>query len=532
MKKVTVYTGLVLFYLLLFTVAAEGWVRLFRLAPPAAAPGFFWHAPDPQTGWALEPNAEGRWFNPMYEYDVPVTINALGLRSPAIDYVKAPGVYRVLTLGDSYVEGLQTPLAETFPQQLAQELTQHLDANVKVEVISAGVSGWGTDQQLLWLRAEGASYQPDLVLLAFYPGNDFMNNYMPLEFSNFGSVRKPWFALDKGVLQLHDFPFDPAQARDTARRLRREQARPANTTTDEAAVRPLQPVGHWLKGRSALYRYLDPRLRVVMPRAARRLVRWGLLEAGQESSDATHGPAHIPVTYGVYHQPPSAEWEAAFTLTGRLLTALRDEVQDIGAKMGAVLLTAPEQVDPERWPRTLAQYPAMQQETWALDGPTQRALALLAAAKIPTLDLLPLFRQATADGVQLHLADDGHWTRTGHQLAGMATAQFVVEQNWLPLSSPLPPLTWRHTRAVREWLLWIIVGLLGVSLLWSVYKNGPVIWLRQMGVALGTVYELVYYMVQRRQFILLPVLLILLLFGGLLVIAQASVVGPFIYTLF
>jgi hypothetical protein len=38
--------------------------------------------------------------------------------------------------------------------------------------------------------------------------------------------------------------------------------------------------------------------------------------------------------------------------------------------------------------------------------------------------------------------------------------------------------------------------------------------------------------VRRQNFVLLPLVIILLLFGGLLVVAQASVVGPFIYTLF
>jgi hypothetical protein len=40
------------------------------------------------------------------------------------------------------------------------------------------------------------------------------------------------------------------------------------------------------------------------------------------------------------------------------------------------------------------------------------------------------------------------------------------------------------------------------------------------------------FMRERRKFWLVPILLLLVLLGGLLVIAQGSIVAPFIYTLF
>ena len=46
-----------------------------------------------------------------------------------------------------------------------------VQAGLQTEVIHAGVSGWGTDQQLLWLWEIGVQYHPDLILLAVYPGN-------------------------------------------------------------------------------------------------------------------------------------------------------------------------------------------------------------------------------------------------------------------------------------------------------------------------------------------------------------------------
>lgn len=49
---------------------------------------------------------------------------------------------------------------------------------------------------------------------------------------------------------------------------------------------------------------------------------------------------------------------------------------------------------------------------------------------------------------------------------------------------------------------------------------------------LGIAGELLSFLWQRRLWWLLPMVLVLLVFGGLLVTAQSSALGPFIYTLF
>ena len=44
--------------------------------------------------------------------------------------------------------------------------------------------------------------------------------------------------------------------------------------------------------------------------------------------------------------------------------------------------------------------------------------------------------------------------------------------------------------------------------------------------------EFVRFLAARRKYWLIPVLVLLVLIGGLLLIAQGSVIAPFIYTLF
>ena len=49
---------------------------------------------------------------------------------------------------------------------------------------------------------------------------------------------------------------------------------------------------------------------------------------------------------------------------------------------------------------------------------------------------------------------------------------------------------------------------------------------------LGIAGELMSFLWQRKLWWLIPMVLVLLVFGGLMITAQSSALGPFIYTLF
>ena len=49
---------------------------------------------------------------------------------------------------------------------------------------------------------------------------------------------------------------------------------------------------------------------------------------------------------------------------------------------------------------------------------------------------------------------------------------------------------------------------------------------------LSFVRELTIFMIRRRKFWLVPIVLMMVLLGGLLVLAEGSVVAPFVYTFF
>lgn len=116
-----------------------------------------------------------------------LTINSQGLRDREYPYEPPPGVSRILVLGDSYAWGYGVSDEEIFSEVLEKRLAGETK---KWEVINTGVSGWGTDQELLFLQEEGLRYRPDVVVLAFFVINDPVNN---VNSSQYG-LYKPVFA--------------------------------------------------------------------------------------------------------------------------------------------------------------------------------------------------------------------------------------------------------------------------------------------------------------------------------------------------
>jgi hypothetical protein len=71
-----------------------------------------------------------------------------------------------------------------------------------VEVLNFGVSGYGTGQEFLQLKRVW-KYDPSIVLLAFYPGNDVFNNHPQLN-PSIQPEQSPYFQLVDGRLALDD----------------------------------------------------------------------------------------------------------------------------------------------------------------------------------------------------------------------------------------------------------------------------------------------------------------------------------------
>jgi len=378
------------FGVLLALVTAEVGVRALHLVPDR-----FWE-PDPLLGTRLIPGKEGWWVQEELEFRVPVKVNSQGLRDVEHPLAKDPQTVRILLLGDSFVEAMQVPGEDTVARQLEEELNRAGGA-VHYEVISLGVSGYGTASEALAYREMGRQYDPDLVLVAFYPGNDVRNNSPTLE-----TVLRPVYAPDGSLMRV--------EAPKRARRGRRSL------------------LGRVFEGSQA-YRFFR---KMILTRHA-GLSAWlrdvGLVQTGAGVTAPTQGG--VPLDYWVYAAPPDAEWEEAWRRSESLLLGLRRAVEADGAEFGVLIVAGREQVYPQSWEAILRAHPAMQGIEWDISWPERRLARWCDDNGIPRVRLTEAFRAARDSSAPLHYHYDGHWTAAGHRLAAKTVAKFLRDRGML-----------------------------------------------------------------------------------------------------
>jgi hypothetical protein len=308
-----------------------------------------------------------------------VRINAAGFRGAEATVSAPTGVLRIAVLGDSFTEGLQVDEQATWAQQLQAKLAADRSCPLRrghgavVEVLNFGVGGYGTGQELLTWRHLARRYQPDLVLLAVYPGNDFTDNEPRPR------ADRPVFRFDReGQLQL-DTSF-----------------RGSVTYRDRTSV----------PGRVADALINHSRLLQLLNEAKNRLAN----RPSAPRQQLAERP--VPTT-------PKAS-DQAWALTDALIGALASDTRAAGARFAVVSTSSPDQL----WPRK-AQRPA------APFAQEQRLADLLASRHIPYLPLAPALQPvADQQGLSLHgfagqAPGEGHWNAAGHRLAAAAMAPWL-----------------------------------------------------------------------------------------------------------
>lgn len=104
--------------------------------------------------------------------DAGTLTNQFGFNDRDYPLQKAPDTFRVLVVGDSFgwaggLEGNYSALLET--------MFERRDGAHKIDVINTGYPGTDTAEQLTMLKKYGLQYNPDLVILGFFAGNDFFD---------------------------------------------------------------------------------------------------------------------------------------------------------------------------------------------------------------------------------------------------------------------------------------------------------------------------------------------------------------------
>jgi hypothetical protein len=349
---------------------------------------------DRDLGWKLKPGAagwqtdEGRAF---------VTVNEQGFRGPRVPVEKPPGTFRIAVLGDSFTEAQQVPYEETFPAVIERDLANCPALNPagavprKIEVLDLGCDGYGTAQELLAMRDQAARFSPDLVVLAFFTGNDVRNNSPILE----GDKCRPFFVHRGDELMLGG-PFEESFWFRNNCRMR--------FWSRHSQV--LDAIG---KARSAIRQ----RLRKKRP--------------NPKPSVAQGEPGINDLTFA----PPRDEvWNEAWRLTEDEIAALNREVTRTGAQLLVVTLSSSIQVAPnpamrDRYAHRLGVSDLFYPDLRIKQAADRQGIAALNLA--PSLQQYAEQHQVCVHGFENASKCGGHWNQLGHQLGGDLIANRICD---------------------------------------------------------------------------------------------------------
>jgi lysophospholipase L1-like esterase len=165
-----------------------GEVTLRVLSPqifPIHPPGLY--EEDSDVGYVLTPGFRGSVRRA--EFDSLVAIGQTGLRGAA-PRPRGPNTFRILVLGDSLAWGFGVGDDETFAARLESILARRYP-DFDIQVLNGAVPGYGTADELAFLRARGTELDPDLVIVQFLSVNDLSESRVPAS---------EWAAVREGIL--------------------------------------------------------------------------------------------------------------------------------------------------------------------------------------------------------------------------------------------------------------------------------------------------------------------------------------------
>jgi lysophospholipase L1-like esterase len=363
-----------------------------------------WSAFHPTRGWALVPGTY--WTKPVEMFrKFPILIDDRGLRA----HTAATNVKRsagLLVLGDSFTFARETPTEKIFTQQLQLLLDQRAAG---VEVLNAGVQGYGTAQELLLMKElrDQRGLAPATYLLMFFT-NDILDN-LCLSYGNLApQPARPCFVLDEtGQLVL---AHRPEKRLDSNEESLTQEAAGGQGFRTVAVAKGLAE--EWLQARPSLVRMLG---RIgIHPRVPRVP---GLLNGWYREDTVRRGTA----------------------LTRALIRQLQSEIGRSGGRLIVSMVPSPFQVYPDTYvPLLQRSFPGNElvaRFSQDMLRPQRVIREICAEAGIPFQDLFKTF--VAQNNRALFIPRDGHLNEQGHNVAAKALFEFVM-----------PNLSTLRTRAI------------------------------------------------------------------------------------
>ncbi len=311
-------------------------------------------------------------------------LNSRGFRTPEYTREKAPGMYRILALGDSFTMSSGFVPLELMWHTRVGDWMKESGASSSVEVINLGVDGVGPRFIRRLFEVEGRHLAPDLVLLGLFVGNDLLDEAPALH-----HVPWPerWSLTWRLVARLRAVG---GSAREIGAELRSQRVR----WPRPGAGSP--PGGHAVPG----YRY--DRDRAIASREGFLHIERGRLR-----------------TFELAARPEMSERLADILATIRALGA---SVTGVGGELVVAVIPDVVQVAPD-----LLREIIDGAERYDFDWPQSRLRSAFAAAGVAAVDVLPAFRSAPTEP-RLYRVNDTHWSDAGNALAARVIFEFLRER--------------------------------------------------------------------------------------------------------
>lgn len=128
-------------------------------------------------------NSYDRFRGKPFADDWDFKLNSQGFKDIEFSLSKQQG-YRILGIGDSFAYGV-VPYKYNYLTLLESQFQQE---SVKVEVLNMGIPSIGPNEYLSVLMREGLEFHPDMVLLSFFIGNDFVQSGSPRKWYSYSYV--------------------------------------------------------------------------------------------------------------------------------------------------------------------------------------------------------------------------------------------------------------------------------------------------------------------------------------------------------
>ena len=319
--------------------------------------------------------------------------NAQGFRGNPL---RAGHHRRIVVFGDSNIQGVFSTQENTFAARLERQLSDATGTDV--EVVNAGVMGYGPDQSLLYMRRRLAELKPDVVVFQVFADNDFGD-----------LLRNRLFRDSAGTLVRHPSPFRYPRAS----RLARMQDFTASLLVVRATlkligVKPAQPPAARVPSDPAQY--------------AQYLLRVSDHELAAYHAGCCDGKQVDHYDLDVASRPDQEPARTQVTLMADVLAAAQDDAARSGTKF--LVLIEPSAVDLTGnltlGFRNLAGIPG-----YRPDRLTTIIRDICVQRGIPYVNLFAPFHEAGPDTLYFR-RDDTHWNDAGQALAARETAGPVL----------------------------------------------------------------------------------------------------------